>query len=168
MFLLPAKVVCICVFSYMTCMHPLHISLTNIEYNKKLNTFDVTFKLFADDFENIIFKKYDVSLNLGKTDEREDLMDYVERYIRLHFQMTFNGEDNKALKMKYLRREMSENAIWFYFSVKAERQLSSVRIVNSLMYDLFEDQKNLVIFTYGDIQKGYDLCYKDDEIVVDL
>ena len=45
--------------------HPVHVSITSIEYIEGKNSFEVSFKLFWDDFEAIIASKYDVLLNLG-------------------------------------------------------------------------------------------------------
>ncbi|MFC2121950.1 DUF6702 family protein, partial [Bacteroidota bacterium] len=46
-------------------MHPLHVSLTNIEYQKEDKTFKIAFKIFTDDFEEILNRKYSVVMNLG-------------------------------------------------------------------------------------------------------
>lgn len=157
--------------------HPLHISVTNIEYNQEKKTFDVAFKIFTDDFETIIFNKYGVELKLGKEDELQDYEKYINQYVFEHFCIEIN-EKNKKLRFKH--KKMNDVAVWLYyeFSAKGLRRYKAlatergsasggknkenikfVAITNSLMCDLYKDQTNLVIFNYFDIQKGFNFSY---------
>ena len=45
-------------------LHPVHVSLLNIDIEPDTRDIQVVFKLFSDDFENIILQKYNVQLDI--------------------------------------------------------------------------------------------------------
>ncbi len=166
--------------------HPLHVSVTNIEYNQEKKTFDVAFKIFTDDFETIIFNKYGVELKLGKEDELQDYEKYINQYVFEHFCIEIN-EKNKKLRFKH--KKMNDIDVWLYyeFSAKGHRRskalatesgsasggknkenIKFVAITNSLMCDLYKDQTNLVIFNYFDIQKGFSFDYNNNNVIFEI
>ena len=136
--------------------HPLHVSVTNIEYNQEKKTFALAFKIFTDDFETIIFNKYGVELKLGKEDELQDYEKYINQYVFEHFCIEIN-EKNKKLRFKH--KKMNDIAVWLYYDFKNKENIKFVAITNSLLCDLYKDQTNLVIFNYFDIQKGFSFDY---------
>jgi len=49
------------VFFIINCsMHPVHVTVTNIDFNSSNKTFDISMKLFLDDFQNVILKNHQV------------------------------------------------------------------------------------------------------------
>ena len=56
--------------------HPLHIALVSIEYNSEMKNFDVLVKIFIDDFEAIIARKYGVELNSGENNENPNSQNF--------------------------------------------------------------------------------------------
>lgn len=145
--------------------HPVHVSVTNIEYMESEERFEVSFKLFYDDFETIISNKYNVQLFLG-TEERLDNEEiYFLRYIRERFQLIADGE---VLEPSFRFRKMNDDSIWLYFYFDRKTPVNKIEVINSLMMDLFLDQSNLVIFKSKGTEKGYILKSKKDKIDIHL
>ena len=145
--------------------HPVHVSVTNIEYMESEKRFEVSFKLFYDDFETIISDKYNVQLQLG-TETRlanEDI--YFLMYINERFQLSADG---KILHPSFKSRRMNDDSIWLYFYFERITPAKKIEVRNSLMMDLFPDQKNLVIFKSKGLEKGYILKSKNDKIDIHL
>ena len=145
--------------------HPVHVSVTNIEYIESEKRFEVSFKLFYDDFETIISEKYNVQLHLGteKKLENEDI--YFLMYIKERFQLFADGE---VLEPRFKSRRMNDDSIWLYFYFEKITSAKKIEVRNSLMMDLFMDQKNLVIIKSKGLEKGYILKSKNDKIDIHL
>jgi hypothetical protein len=146
--------------------HPVHVSVTNIEYDEERKSFFISFRIFADDFETIIFNKYGVNLRLGKENELRDQQIYFDRYISESFKFVVNK--NKRLNKIFEGKKMDEVAVWLYYRFDCRQKVRSAEITNSIMMDLFSDQTNLVIFKFVDFEKGYRLTNNKKNIIINL
>ncbi|NPA67446.1 MAG: hypothetical protein GXO50_02435, partial [Chlorobi bacterium] len=81
-------------------LHPVHFSVTNMEYNEQNKEFDISIKLFADDFEKIVNRNYNVVLNLGKENCLKNAGEYIDKYVKKHFIIIF---DKKLVSKKAVR-----------------------------------------------------------------
>ena len=132
--------------------HPVHVTYTNVEYNSKEKEFKVLYKIFADDFDKILQKKYNVFLNLEKENRQKDYEKTITKYIIANFSISVN---NKSLiKPRFVRSEFKDKAIWLYYSYKFKGKSNRFEIKNSLMTDLYKDQTNLLIFNYLNFQQA--------------
>lgn len=144
-------------------LHPVHVSVASIEYIPEKEEFAVSFKIFIDDFESIIYRKYGVELKLGKEDEWKDQSVYFDKYIIDSF--SFLIDKNRQLVPVYQRKKINEEAIWLYYSYKCRGKIKSVTIRNSLMMDMFDDQTNLLIMKYFHFEKGYQMRKYNQEVM---
>ena len=124
-----------------------------MEYNKGEKIFLVSFKVFTDDFETIIERKYGVDLNLGKDNELKNTNEYFNRYFRESFSFIINGEE--LAEPVYLEKKMNDIAVWLYYMYPTSGNIEKVEIKNIIMLDMFRDQSNLLIFKYNDFEKGF-------------
>ncbi|MFH2095889.1 MAG: DUF6702 family protein, partial [Bacteroidota bacterium] len=119
-------------------------------------------KIFTDDMESVVRKKYGIEMNLGKENENSECRTYINKYVHEHLSFQVNGKDmNQGLE--FLKREMNFEAVWFYYKVNCDSKIKSVKIKSSFLNDLYPDQKNLVIFNYGKINKGFQFKAGDEE-----
>ncbi len=135
-------------------MHPVHFSVVNMEFNEQNQAFDISIKLFADDFEKIVNKNYNVVLNLGKENQLKDCNNYIDRYVKKNFVVVF---DKKAVSKKMTQKKVivksKEKSVWLYYELQSKKP-HKVLVRNTLMNDLYNDQKNLFIFTYNKFQEA--------------
>ena len=143
-----------------TTLHPVHVALTTVEYNTDKECIDIGFKFFFDDFEEVIRRKYNVELKLGTIDQNKDYNKYVKKYISEHFQLTINNNIIDNENIKAIRKDMNFEAVWFYYQVPFKSKITSVKIRNSIMTDLYLDQKNILFFKNGDEEKATILNFK--------
>lgn len=132
--------------------HPIHLSVANIDYNFKTKKLEISFRVFADDFEQIINSKNDVVLNIGKKNEHKKTNNYIDSYISEHFSLTINNTKIKSKKLVLKKRELKDITIWLYYSIDFSGGIKQIKIMNSILTDLYRDQKNLLIFTYKNKQ----------------
>lgn len=138
---------------FLLIFHPVHVSVTSMEYNKGEKIFLVSFKVFTDDFETIVERKYGVSLNLGKEDELKNANEYFSRYFMESFIFRVNGEELK--EPVFLEKKMDDIAVWLYYKYPTPGNVEEVEIKNVIMLDMFMDQSNLLIFKYNDFEEGF-------------
>jgi len=148
-----------------TLLHPVHVSVTNVEYKTENELFEVSFKIFYDDFETIIAHRYNVQLYLGLANERKDKDVYFTKYVTDNFTFIADGD---FLLPEFRSGKINENSIWLYYTYSNTADVSEIIILNRLMMDLFDDQTNLLLFKYGSFEKGYSVKRGKEKIVIDL
>jgi len=137
--------------------HPLHVSMVNIEFNREDSTFTLAAKIFTDDFEAILLQKYGIVMNLGKENEYKEAGKYFSKYIDEKFCIIF---DSIKANMEFVKKEQNFEAVWLYFNFKSPESITKIEISNQIMFDMFNDQKNLVIFNFNNQQKAFMFNHK--------
>lgn len=135
-------------------LHPIHLSYTNVEYFKSENKFKILFKIFTDDFDKIILKKYGFKLEFEKKKEPKHYKKIISKYINENFKIFINNEKISILKYDFHKFKDGEPTLYLNFTYNYKGSIKSATIINTLMTDLYLDQKNLLIFNYKKIQKA--------------
>ena len=146
--------------------HPVHVALTSVEYSGERQTFDISFKIFWDDLERVIATKYKVTLKLTNEKENPQEKEYLNRYIRENFRLVVN--DGSSAEPVYEGKKISDKAIWLTFHIPCREKVKKVYIYNTVMMDMFCDQTDLLIFKYGDMEKGVSLNVNKYEVTFNV
>jgi len=120
--------------------HPVHVSVTNMDIDPEAGQLKVSIKLFSDDFEELIYRKYGVRLNITSQEDPGDKIEAVNRYITEAFRCKVNGKD--PVLLEYTESKVGEQAIWLYYIYDHIGRIKKMEIVNTLMLEKFEDQTN--------------------------
>ncbi|MEO1012028.1 MAG: DUF6702 family protein [Bacteroidota bacterium] len=127
-------------------VHPLRLSLCEIEYSSKKQLLSINLKLFLTDInEALVFDPNSKELAFCQPNEsvkaNEMLMNYVNRF----FSVRANGKlVDLKIKSKKLSGEGENTALWVYFEFEHPLPLTSLEIKNAVFTDLFFDQNNIV------------------------
>ncbi len=135
--------------------HPLHLSVTNIEYNDSINKWVVSVKLFKDDFADELYRLYQVDLDIDKESTGQEQEAYFRSFIADHFMLQINKDTIGVDTWEFTGRQVNPEAILLNYSFYYSDLPRDIYIENSLMFGLFPDQKNLLIFTFKDEQKAF-------------
>lgn len=142
--------------------HPFHVSVVEVNHNSTDKTLEISCKMFTDDFERILTKNYKTKVDLINPTDRKAVDKLVSDYIKTHLQLTANG---RAVQFSYLGFEREDDAIYSYVEVADIATLNQLGVVNQLMYDLFDDQTNLIHVTTGGTRKSTKLEYPNKEAI---
>lgn len=146
-------------------MHPVHVSVTNIEIDTETRKIEYSVRIFADDFAYAIEHLYEKSVRFddGISEmERET----VTGYINSLFKIIINGSKCSPECQKI---ETADNSLWIHFDIQmTEIEITSLKVVNRLLLDLFVDQTNLTIITMNGKQMGYTFNYLNQEAEIDV
>jgi len=147
--------------------HPIHICLTNIDYNENENSFTLAIKIFTDDFQSIIEKKYGHKIDVNKdfTDNEKKIID---QYLSEHFNFAIDNKKVPFSEFTFKEKKTNFEAIWFYYELLDINKINKIRLRSSFLDDLYPDQKNLVILKVKNINKGYQFIKEDKSIEVEF
>ncbi len=146
--------------------HPIHVSVCNIDLEPGEGSVDLSIKVFLDDFQDLIFELYSVQLELTDQIIPRDKIQAVNTYFGEALQLEINGKDLGNLI--FVKSEINEEAVWFHYRKEFGEKIRKVSIRNGIMLQKFEDQTNLLIVTYADIQNGYRMDNKNTEIAFNI
>lgn len=143
-------------------LHPIHVSVSNVDLDPVAGKVELSVKIFADDFQDLILHKYGVQLNLVEQEDPGDKISAVNEYIQEALQLVFNGKETADLQ--FVDAELNEEAIWLFYRYEHPGKIRKVDIVNRIMLEKFKDQTNLMIVTFNEKQNGYRLDNKTTEL----
>ena len=127
-------------------LHPVHVSVTEIEYSEKNKSLQIISRIFIDDLELSIQKKLNQeSLDLLQPKNGVTTDNLVSGYLKDHFKVKL---DNKQAKINYLTHEIEDLAIICYLEIENVKKMKVIEITNSVIQELHADQSNLVHVTY--------------------
>ncbi|UTA67640.1 MULTISPECIES: DUF6702 family protein [Emticicia] len=135
-----------------TTLHAFHTSLTEIQYNAREKSLEVTIRMFTDDLESALTKLNNGQKVMigGKNDNSDALL---SKYVQQHFAIISPQKQKKA--MQYLGKEPEGDATWVYIEIPEGQTLKDHTIYNDLMQELFDDQTNLINLFYGSNKKTF-------------
>lgn len=123
-------------------MHPLHVSVCEVEYDAGSKALEIIQRIFLDDLEREIRldlgqPELDITLpNNGLT-----LDQMAESYLQQHLAFKVNGKD---VDYNYLGHEIEGDAILCYLEIEKIKKLKSISVSSSILVNIFDDQVNIV------------------------
>jgi hypothetical protein len=131
--------------------HPFYVSITDMHYNAKESSIQIAQRLFWDDLEVALSRKYNVAVDIVAQKPDGKLDDLIQEYLLVHNEIYLNG---KKQKIEYIGYEIEEDVAWFYMHIENAPKPSTVRIFNSVLTDYFPEQKNIGNFYLSDRPKS--------------
>lgn len=126
-------------------LHPLHVSVTEIEHDEKDKALEIMMRLFIDDTEvtmRNVYNQPELDILNPKGGMTVDQM--VSPYVDKHFKISL---DSKAQKIKFLGHEQDGDVFIFYLEVENVKKWKTIQIQNDVFTDVHDDQSNLVHVT---------------------
>lgn len=150
---------------FYTPMHPLHVSTTEMNFNAKEKTIEVTCRIFTDDFERILAKNYKTKTDLTKPEMHKAMDILIKKYIDSHLQYVLNG---KKVTGNYIGFEKDYEATNVYLEIENVSAIQSLTITNSILYDLFDDQMNILHVENKGLRKSARINYPSTQLDVNF
>ncbi|WP_316735344.1 DUF6702 family protein [Pedobacter aquatilis] len=138
--------------------HPLHVSTTEVNFNQKEKTLEVSCRIFSDDFESILSKTYKQKTDLVNPALKNQMDVLVKKYLQSHLLIKANG---KPVSMNYIGFEIDHEATNIYLEVEKISAIKTLEVNSSILYDLFDDQMSIVHLVKGSTRKSGKILYPD-------
>jgi len=145
--------------------HPLHVSTTEINFNARDKTLEVSCRIFSDDFEAILVKLYKQKTDLSNANMKTAMDELVKKYLLSHLQLKANG---KAVAMNYIGFEIDHEATNIYLEVEKIPVIKSVEVNDTILYDMFDDQMSIVHVVKGNTRKSTKILYPEKKFTANF
>lgn len=140
------------------------MSVTEIHYKKEEKTMEISHRIFADDLEKAMSKKYNKRFDLSK-DAKADVDFYINKYLIETFRV---ASSDMVFRSDFVGKELDKDAIMVYMEIDSLPNLKSVRFSSRILFDTFTDQTNLIHFHNGKNVESKKVNVRDPECVFEL
>jgi len=131
--------------------HPFYVSVTEIEQNQKTGTVQISTRIFFDDLEKALDKRYKTNINILKPVNKKQVDALISAYVKAHLKIKAN---NKELVMKYVGYEIEEEAAWCYFETDKTGPVRNLSVQNDILFEQHDSQINMVHVIVGGKRKS--------------
>lgn len=132
-------------------LHRFYLSLTEVKVDTKKQTLDVSCKLFTDDLEDVLFKKYGKKTDLSGSLKNKEVEALISKYINENFKINVGG---KLQTLSFVGFETETDATWCYLEVVPFTAKGKVTILNTLLYDYLPEQSNMINFYWDETERS--------------
>ena len=121
--------------------HKFYVSVTQIDYNEEEQSLQIISRIFIDDIEEVLKKRYEVSISLDPNEETTNVDQYIEKYLKQKLEFVVN---NQEVSFVFLGKEYEDDFVICYLEINNISSLQTIEISNQTLMDLFEEQQNIV------------------------
>lgn len=145
--------------------HKYYVSVTEVEYVKEQESVQIVARIFIDDFEKMLRERYDesITLDIGKDETQIDT--YIQKYLSSKLQITI---DNTLQRFEFLGKEYEDDILFCYLEITGVTEVNTFEIVNQVLFDVFDEQQNLVKTKINSKRKSFMLIPQNDKGVLNF
>ncbi len=136
---------------WFTVFHPFYVSVTEIKQNPANHSIEVSCRMFYDDLEKALEKKYRVQLDIVKPKDKTQINKLINDYVKKHLIIKADG---KTLNFNFIGYEIQEDGAWCYFEVKGIELVKQVDVHDDLLYEQHPEQINMMHVIVGSQRKS--------------
>lgn len=124
-----------------TAKHKFFVSVTQIDYIQEEQSIQIISKIFIDDIERLIRERYDETITLSDIKEPKIVNYYLDRYLKEKLSITING---KPEIINFIGKDYEDDIMVCYLEIEGIPIIETIEIQNTMLFNLFEDQQNIV------------------------
>ena len=143
-----------------TALHKYYVSVTEVEYVKEQKAVQITSRIFIDDFEKMLRERYDKDITLAIDDEKSTVNFYTKKYLKEKLKIMINEQE---VEFKFLGKEYEDDIMISYLEIENIDIISSIKVANQVLFDVFPDQQNIVRFKINSKNKSFLLTKESDK-----
>ena len=140
--------------------HKYYLSLTKIDYIKESKSVQITSRIFIDDLETSLNKKYNKSFELDTNQELKDADKYIKEYTYKSLIININ---NKITSYNYLGKKYENDVIYIFAEIENIAEIKSIEVQNRILMDDFSEQQNIVKLNINNKRKSFILTEDSDK-----
>ena len=133
--------------------HTYHTSLTRMDYNAKDKSIEISMQLFIHDVTPMLERRLKKRVDIDKTAEVDG---ELLRYLSETF--VFQNKKGEVQNLKWVGKEFENDVIYIYVEIPFEDASEGTKLQNTMFFESFPEQTNLVIAHFG--EKKINLLYK--------
>ena len=128
-------------------VHKFYVAIFQINYAEEKKMLQITSRIFIDDMNDILYKKYNKKTNLGEKTQTGEDVSLMQKYVLNNFKISINGQQKQ---LHYLSYELEGNVIICYYNIKDISKIKKLEVQNTVLFDFNSEQQNIIQTTiYG-------------------
>ncbi len=135
-----------------TAVHKYYVSVTQINYVPSEQSVQIISRIFVDDLEKLLRERYDETITLIAINEESSNNAYIEKYLKEKLKIKING---KEARLTFVGKEYDADIVKCYLEVEGVKKIESIEISNQVLFDLFDEQQNIVKTKIYSKQKSF-------------
>ena len=140
--------------------HPIFVTVTEIEHNAIEKTLEISCKIFVDDFEKSLRKKYNTKIDLQDAKLKAEMSHLINDYLQKHLSISADG---KKASLQFLGFELQEEAVICYFEAKNIAKLGKIELINNILYEENAQQMGIIHVLVNGVRKSSRLNNPDEK-----
>lgn len=141
-------------------LHKFYVSVTQIEYNEEQKSLQIISRIFIDDIEEVLRKRYDETIELVSEKQEAKVDQYLSTYLNQKLVITVNGQE---VFFNFLGKEYDNDLVLCYLEVENVTSLEKITVSNQVLMDFFDEQQNIVHVKKGKNRKSLILEKEKDK-----
>ena len=121
--------------------HKFYVGIYQINYASEKKMLEVTTRIFTDDLNDALGKKYHRKFHLTDNSETPEDIALMQKYIADNFVIKVNG---KTSILSFRSKESEGNVLICYFNVRDIPKIKSLEITNKILFDFVTEQQNII------------------------
>lgn len=130
-------------------VHKFYVALYQVNYAPEKKMLQITSRIFVDDLNSAVGKKYSKKINLGSENESVEDITLLKKYFSEKFYIKVNGQTKPIL---FLSKEMEGDVLICYFSMKEIQKINSLEIYNAVITEGNAEQQNIMHFNVSGVK----------------
>lgn len=138
-------------------IHPFHVGSAEFRYSAKNKTIQVTARLFMDDLEKAVREKYRTNVAFLRPADRPSMQKILAQYSTEYLKLKTDGQ---MQPLNFIGYEEDKEGVNLYLESPAMPKIpTKIEVGVSLLYNIYEDQINLVHILVGGQRSSKKLDY---------
>jgi len=132
--------------------HRFYSAIFQINFEKSKKRVEITARIFIDDLNQALKKKYNKEVKLGSNKESKEDVEFLKKYLTSQVKINING---KPTPLEFVSKEEENNNVTVcYLKIKEISKITTFEIENKILIDLFPEQQNIIQFQNGDKKRS--------------
>lgn len=134
--------------------HKVHVSVTNLEFNRKSGNLELSVRVFTDDLENALSRSAGrrISIDPATMSKTPELADLAASYLSRALEI--RNRQGRLLKLAWDGIEGQADVYWLYLQARQPAGIEGLQLRNRIFFELFDDQVNIVNARNGSRRVG--------------
>lgn len=138
-------------------VHPFHVGSSEFRYSAKNKTIQVTARVFMDDLEKAVREKYHTNVAFLRPADRTSMEKLLSQYCAEYLKLKTDGQ---MKPLNFIGYEEDREGVNLYLESAALAKIpAKIEVGVSLLYNIYDDQINLVHIVVGSQRSSKKLDY---------
>jgi hypothetical protein len=129
--------------SVAACMltHAMYISMTDVNYNNKTRTVEISVRIFTDDFQKTLSNSCHCKVDLFSVTNEKATQKVISSYLLNHLQIKVN---NQLQNLEFVGYQQENESVWNFLQITNVSSVKKMEILNTLLHDYTKEQINML------------------------